>query len=55
VVGLVSWLLFSPLLSALLAVTWFLVLSIQSMSINNIKSTQKNGSRGKVIVVNPQS
>jgi hypothetical protein len=47
---LVSLLLFSPLFSALLAVTWFLVLAIKSMSTNEIKNTQKNNSRGKGIV-----
>jgi hypothetical protein len=40
--------------SALLAATWFLVLAILSMSIDEMKNTQKNGSRGKGIVVNPQ-
>jgi hypothetical protein len=30
------------------------VLAILSMSIDEIKNTQKNGSRGKGIVVNPQ-
>jgi hypothetical protein len=52
--GLASWLLFSPLFSALLAATQFLVLAIKSMSIDEIKNTQKNDSRGKGIVVNPQ-
>jgi hypothetical protein len=51
--GLASWLLFSPLFSELLATTRFLVLAILSMSIDEIKNTQKNGSRGKGIVPSP--
>jgi hypothetical protein len=51
--GLASWLLFSPLFLALLAAARFLVLAICSISIDKIKNTQKNGSRGKGIVVNP--
>jgi hypothetical protein len=52
--GLASWFLLSPLFSALLAVIRFLVLTISSMRIDEIKNTQKNGGRGKGIVVNPQ-
>jgi hypothetical protein len=37
-----------------LPVTRFVVLAIWSMSIDEIKNTQKNGSRGKGIVANPQ-
>jgi hypothetical protein len=51
---LASWLLFSPLFSVLLAATRFLVLAIQSLSVDEIKNTQNNGSRGKGIVVDPQ-
>jgi hypothetical protein len=50
---LASLLLFSPLFLALLAVTRFLVLAIGSMSIDEIKNTQKNVSRSKGIVANP--
>jgi hypothetical protein len=38
----------------LLAATRFLVLAIWSMSIDEIKNTKKNGSRGKGIVTNQQ-
>jgi hypothetical protein len=50
---LASLLLFSPLFSMLLLAAWFLVLSIGSVSIDEIKNTQKNGSN-KGIVENPQ-
>jgi hypothetical protein len=42
--------LLSPLFSALLLAAQFLVLAIGSISIDEIKNTQKNDSRGKGIV-----
>jgi hypothetical protein len=47
-------LLFSPLLFSALLLLQLLVLTISSMSIDKIKNTQKNGSRGKGIVANPE-
>jgi hypothetical protein len=52
--GLASLLLFSLLFSVLLLVAQFLVLAACSMSADEIMNTQKNGSKGKGIVENPQ-
>jgi hypothetical protein len=53
--GLASLLLlFSPLFSAWLVATRFLMLAFWTMIVDEIKDTQKNDSMGKGIVKNPQ-